>query len=134
MPMNQEIKAQWVEALYSDDYEQGQEYLTKRQGDTFTFCCLGVLCDLAVKAGVDVTVKEHKEAGFDYVVYNSKSGTLPRSVMEWAGLTESSPAVNYEGGQIALTDLNDGTEDGDGNVDLPPQPFSEIAACIEASL
>ena len=133
--MDQTIKAQWVEALYSDEYEQGHDYLTKIDRDgKVTDCCLGVLCKLAIKAGVEITVKEVEEDDFKYVSYRGKSGTLPIGVMQWAGLDQSSPAVNYEGGQIALTDLNDGTEDGDGNVDLPPQPFSEIAACIEASL
>jgi hypothetical protein len=46
--MNPEIKASWVEALRSEEYKQGANAL-HRNG---TFCCLGVLCDLAEKAGV----------------------------------------------------------------------------------
>lgn len=42
--MNPEIKAKWVAALRSGDYEQGRGYL-HRGG----FCCLGVACDLFIK-------------------------------------------------------------------------------------
>lgn len=41
--MNPELKAKWVEALRSGEYQQGVMYL-KRDG---CFCCLGVLCEVA---------------------------------------------------------------------------------------
>jgi hypothetical protein len=37
----------WVQALESDEYQQTKGCLK----DSIGFCCLGVLCDLAVKAG-----------------------------------------------------------------------------------
>ena len=40
--MNPKIKEKWVEALKSNKYCQGKNYL--RQKDRY--CCLGVLCDL----------------------------------------------------------------------------------------
>ncbi len=40
--MNEVLKKRWVEALLSDRYKQGTNYL--RCDDRF--CCLGVLCDL----------------------------------------------------------------------------------------
>ena len=46
-PMKPEIKKQWVQALRSGEYKQGRGQL--KQGATF--CCLGVLCDLAVQSG-----------------------------------------------------------------------------------
>jgi hypothetical protein len=84
--MNPEIKAQWVAALRSGEYEQGQEYL--HIGDSY--CCLGVLCDLAVKAGV---ISETPDAGADidenrYAAYDDAETTLPESASRWAGLTE----------------------------------------------
>ncbi|MEK6860522.1 MAG: hypothetical protein AABY07_00995 [Nanoarchaeota archaeon] len=39
--MNPELKQNWVDALRSNRYEQGNLYLTNRG----MFCCLGVLCD-----------------------------------------------------------------------------------------
>lgn len=47
--MNPDVKAQWIAALRSGDYKQGQGALRRREN---TFCCLGVLMDLAVKANV----------------------------------------------------------------------------------
>ncbi len=46
--MDTAIKAEWVDALRSGDYAQGGGVL--RRGNNF--CCLGVLCDIAVKHGV----------------------------------------------------------------------------------
>lgn len=46
--MNPNIKEQWVAALRSGEYTQGQQTLRTRND---TFCCLGVLCDLAAKSG-----------------------------------------------------------------------------------
>lgn len=40
--MDKKLKAKWVKALRSGDYQQGEGVL--RSGDRF--CCLGVLCDL----------------------------------------------------------------------------------------
>jgi len=50
--MNPEVKAQWIEALESGEYTQGRGALTKVGPDgSRSHCCLGVLTDLAVKAG-----------------------------------------------------------------------------------
>ena len=51
MPMNPQIKAQWVADLRSGQYEQGNGYLNADG----KLCCLGVLCEQAVKAGVPIT-------------------------------------------------------------------------------
>jgi hypothetical protein len=44
--MNPEIKARWVAALRSGEYQQTTGNLRTENG----FCCLGVLCDLHSKA------------------------------------------------------------------------------------
>jgi len=55
--LDPEIKAQWINALRSGDYDQGQGRLRKPGSDIHDelsddkFCCLGVLCDLQEKAG-----------------------------------------------------------------------------------
>jgi hypothetical protein len=76
--MNENAKA-WVAALRSGDYKQGREVL--RDGDEF--CCLGVACDLAVKAGLPIDV--HNE--YAVASYNENTGTLPNIVRRWLGLT-----------------------------------------------
>lgn len=47
------VKKLWIEKLRSDEYEQGTHCL-RYNGK---YCCLGVLSDLAVKAGVVEDVK-----------------------------------------------------------------------------
>lgn len=96
--MKPEIKALWIDALRSGDYKQCRNQL--RQGDTF--CCLGVLTELAVQAGavkageVDedemyvypYTVKELGDEAYEQVEFFD----LHRGVMEWSGMT--SPTGN----------------------------------------
>ena len=43
--MNPEIKKQWVAALRSGEYRQGQGSLCAEGFDGFGYCCLGVLVD-----------------------------------------------------------------------------------------
>ena len=51
--MKQEIKQQWITALRSGNYPQGRGYLRRIDDDGKEgYCCLGVLCELAVNAGV----------------------------------------------------------------------------------
>jgi hypothetical protein len=52
--MNPEVKDLWVKALRSGEYSQAEGklcYASKEDGSR-SFCCLGVLADLGVKAGV----------------------------------------------------------------------------------
>ena len=88
--MNQEIQALWTGALRSGDYTQGSGVLKTQTG---SFCCLGVLCELAVQAGVIPPVAEIKsldapDLTIDYQ-YGSETGVLPNAVQEWAGLNDS---------------------------------------------
>jgi hypothetical protein len=136
--MNQDIKAQWVTALRSGNYAQTDGRLRKistRDGETEEgFCCLGVLCDLAVKAGViseptQATYNFEDSTIIDYQYGEEKEESiLPKAVIEWAELDSTSPFVfaPYTDGhgyyKAELTELNDG---GTG--------FAKIANLIEAS-
>lgn len=84
MTVNKEIVTAWVRALRSGEYEQGQGQLRDFED---RFCCLGVLCDLAVKAGVDVKVEEGDSA----YSYDSSSDFPPRVVRDWIGVDVSAP-------------------------------------------
>lgn len=92
MSMNQEIKAQWTAALRSGEYEQGTNRLAtlRRGGKTPAFCCLGVLCDLAVKAGLELEVEDLPGSdGIDARrSYNRATFSLPHAVIKWAGLED----------------------------------------------
>ena len=100
--MNPEIKKQWVAALRSGEYRKGTAQL--RDGND-RYCCLGVLCELAVKANVTQRVRT------GYRDFASRDGVenslLTLAVMVWAGITTSSPNVNYAGENFSLADLND---------------------------
>jgi hypothetical protein len=92
--MNKQVKKLWLAALRSGKYKQttGQlRYGQKREN--LAYCCLGVLEDLAVKAGVI--------HGF-----NGRDGVLGKKVMEWAGLNEPSPVAGT-GPWRYLADAND---------------------------
>jgi hypothetical protein len=115
--MKPEIKQAWVAALRSGDYVQGRTAL--RYSDSY--CCLGVLCDLAVKADVADWRATGQPNSFSC---GQQSGTLPFSVQDWAGLVSPDPVLIYKGTRRSLSGLND-TE---------RLNFSQIADLIEQSL
>lgn len=135
MSMNPEIKAQWIAALRSGEYQQGRGYLNSHTEEGDKFCCLGVLCDLAVKAGVDVEVREH-----DFInglSYNGGTSLLPNVVEEWAELPDRAVGliVEIDGQALSLPMLNDGNRDGTETfIKVDPYTFEQIADVIEANL
>lgn len=109
MEMKKKIRKKWVKALKSGKYQQGKESLRSR---TNKFCCLGVLCDLAVREGV---VKWKKRQG-EFSI-KKESSYLPDEVKAWAGLDSNQPSVT----KGSLIQLND--DDG--------LSFKEIAKLIK---
>lgn len=113
--MNQEIKWRWVEALRSDKYRQTTDAL--RRGERF--CCLGVLCDLAVKDGI---VTQYVDE-YHHYYYADQDAVLPAKVIEWAGVPDSDPDVTCNGEATTLANLNDNGKS-----------FAEIADLIEEQM
>lgn len=119
--MKQEVKEKWLTALRSGEYTQGKGRLRSLDDK---FCCLGVLCDLAVKNEIiDGPVQEGH--GYAYCAEGDGFGEpyfLPLAVAEWAGFGPEidSPEVNGDG----LVTLND-----DSNF-----TFEQIAQLIEEHL
>jgi hypothetical protein len=124
--MNLEIKEQWLTALRSGEYRQVGGRLTGI--DNKSFCCLGVLCDLAVKADIILppTLDE-----FDNHVFGTYMGkgddyswsSLPNAVQVWADLAHIGPDPYIHSENASLAELNDSGRD-----------FSEIADIIESEL
>ena len=83
MRMNPEVKTRWVAALRSGGYEQGKGYLSLN-GE---FCCLGVLCELAVEAGV-IGAATPSDVAHSVMFYGDEDAAriLPWEVMEWSGV------------------------------------------------
>lgn len=119
--MNPEIKERWLEALRSGKYKQGQKLLRARDVDGNEYhCCLGVLCDLAVEAGV-TTVEYEPESHDDCVIgltsylyadgEDGQSSGLPQVVCEWSGVNDMLGAYGnapVHHGASALAFDNDG--------------------------
>lgn len=103
-----EIAKKWVENLENGSYEQGVGLL--RQNDEF--CCLGVLCDMAVKAGIIPPANKVASTWF----YDGEAEILPTLVREWVGLI--SPNGNFGGS--CLSEMNDNEK-----------TFAEIAEFIK---
>lgn len=77
--MNQNAKL-WVEALRSGKYRQVKGRLKTVDG----YCCLGVACEVAIKAGVPVSVGTF---GL-FPAFDGETARLPRAVRDWLGLRD----------------------------------------------
>ena len=116
--LNENAKA-WVAALRSGEYEQGQHVL---HSESNRFCCLGVACDLAVKAGIIGNPLFNGDASVPRFEYGDGMwGTVPEKVRLWLCL-KTSAGWYRANGDIALTSDND-----DRN-----KTFLEIADIIES--
>ena len=106
--MDSKIKARWLAALRSGDYLQARGFLRSARG----YCCLGVLCEIAVQEGVTTRVTRG-EGAESYYGEDFFSTVLPEQVSDWAGGLSSSGALPGEAtidGSFSgntLADLND---------------------------
>jgi len=93
--MKPEIKKLWTDALRSGEYRQTQ--LLLHCGDSF--CCLGVLCDLAIKQGLGLDKNQIGDptSDSDRFAYDGFDSTLPPRVLEWAGLDRDVPSPGQSG-------------------------------------
>lgn len=141
--MNAKVKAQWLNALRSGEYQQTQGSLERLEplepdgeydgsdqwqntGAPVGFCCLGVLCHLAYKAGIVDRDDSVPSLGATYTSTSGRAdgsnAILPQSVVDWSGLPDVNP--NADGDPInglSLASLND-----------RGSTFAEIADVIEA--
>ena len=128
MTMNPEIREQWAKDLESGDYPQGRGFLRTDGG----FCCLGVLCEQAVRAGVisrfgldenpytaepaeDVSDGSASVYGTSLESPENSMAYLPLKLIRWADLNYADPHVICETDEeTTLAELNDrGTSFGE---------------------
>lgn len=139
--MNEEIKIRWVNALESGDYPQ----VTGRLANDLGFCCLGVLCEIAVQDQV-VIKRPDRDSGYGvtYVGKNSlsdeESAVLPVAVQDWAGLAGPNETVEIPAHLVPERVRNQEiifNEDGSFNSSLADLndtyrfTFREIAAVVK---
>lgn len=107
--MNEQIKQEWIDALRSGEYEQGKGSLRDRDQ---RYCCLGVLCDLAVKHGVIQAPTYYEDVdqpeSFGLYIYEGQGGLLPQSVVQWSGLSNNTGGFGDKFQRQTLVDMNDG--------------------------
>jgi len=152
--MREDIKARWTARLRSGQDAQGTGYLKQEVASgRYDYCCLGVLCEIAVEDGIvrpselrGMSGSIHTFTAVDDLTDNSDT-ILPLAVARWADISADGyqqphdpeavcPDRNGEEicvnelcgicRTLALTELNDGD-----NGSMPALPFPEIADVIE---
>jgi hypothetical protein len=129
--MYAEVMTKWVTALRSGKYPQGKGQLKAipKGSDVAEYCCLGVLCELAVEEGVLPAPTRGDREGMEVIfAYGTmdEAAVLPREVKKWAGLDSSNPLllVHPDKGPISAANLND----------TQGYTFDQIADLIEQAL
>lgn len=126
--INTENMIKWLRRLKSGKDKQGRFFLNKvsSSGES-NYCCLGVLCEVAIEAGLDIIKKP--DVGFDYNInneyvkidifqYNGDGNLQPREVSRWLGLGGvRNVLITFGGEQVLVSKLND----------INQLTFSEIA-------
>lgn len=80
--MDKKLRDKWVKALTSRKFKQGTGSLhLKHEGEAPTFCCLGVLCEVA---GVKPT--EKPSGSYTVYQYDGMSGVLSAKLMKEFGI------------------------------------------------
>lgn len=127
--MKKEWADKWIAALRSGNYLQGRGslmQLNRSEPDAVpSFCCLGVLCDIA-KA--EPEVKGHWDSkffrtacGHDELGYRQDSALIPPAVQKATGMLTDWGQFRTAEGDEQLTNLND----------KAGKSFEEIAQVIE---
>lgn len=158
LTMRAEVRDELVKRLRSGDYIQGKEKLALKDEDGERFCCLGVLCEIAVEEGV-IQREEQGDEHWDFetddegiyverIVVNymdrgSYDATLPPKVAIWAGLlteeewNEMTGAAFHDGagmGRFAESVEGKPTMGTLAGMNDDGVPFSEIADFIEKNV
>lgn len=130
--MDEAVKNAWTTALRSGEYVQGKGTLrrTHQDGSEASYCCLGVLCDLAVQGAfpTDLSCRwDDRGWGNDAFLYSfpDNSGEEVRSQLNRA-LQEEFGLYSKDCGELMV--LNDGLDGAD------PCPFATIADWIDNNL
>jgi hypothetical protein len=119
---NKELVKQWIEALRSGNYQQTQYKLRERGLNSDSYCCLGVLCEIA-KPLLSL------EEGNSLEKYLNVGGYPPEEVLKLLGQNFDIEDDNYkcisvqieDKGFIAVHSLNDAYN----------KSFAEIADLLE---
>ncbi len=151
--MDSTIKGLWTGDLRSGNFPQGMGKLhtsTRKADGTeeHNFCCLGVLCERGVEAGIVdrvVAYSNESESGTLYTVYayvpvgsetseNEDTNYPPHVVREWAGLDKTNPEVAFAIGTQLDTREPLTRTDNLAALNDEGKEFEDIAEAIDKSL
>lgn len=111
--MRKDVAKKWARELRSGKYAKGTDALNA----SGKFCCLGVLCELAIKNGVVVDKLTDEDTD---VTYDGEYGSLPVAVQEWAEMQSQDGFFYDEKGTQTkrknLTIVNDKMKYGFGRI------------------
>lgn len=93
-----ELRQRWILDLLTTKAKQGKGFLNRRS----QYCCLGRACEIAIRAGVEIS-KSKDDAG--YVKYGYDNRLLPPAVVRALGIRTAWGAINNE--DDSLTRRND---------------------------
>lgn len=99
--MKKEVADLWIEALRSGKYRQGIGNLNYKN----QFCCLGVLCEVAIANGLNVEVELPENTSM--MKYDGAKTILPSTVQQWAGMRTDGGRRDLENKIPSLWELND---------------------------
>jgi hypothetical protein len=125
----------WTEALESGKYPQGEGWLCQISGEDegkAEWCCLGVLCDVAIKDGLQLeqeTGRCHDECGDDahspVVKFAGYDATLPPEVRDHFDFEQ---VVEGFGGAHEYISIHKLIKWNDSSLSHEHKTFPEIAA------
>lgn len=120
--MKKDIAEKWVAALRSSKYKQGHSVLQNKYGE---FCCLGVLCELAVNENIIPPPTMES----DRVIYDimDTTGISSTKIREWSGLQTSLGIIgiiNVGSNQLAF--MNDNGESFAGIATIIESRYEEL--------
>jgi hypothetical protein len=129
--MKKEIAERWVAALRSGEYKQTKNILGRVDGDEKYYCCLGVLCELAVEDGIippaSIGHDECQDTD-DLLVFDGNDKEPGRDVIEWAGMRSRAGVYRQDGSTTISGDTDRGCLASDND---SGKSFAEIANIIE---
>ena len=100
MTLKEPVKL-WLAALRSDEYRQGEAALhrTADDGGPDMWCCLGVACDVYLKAGGTLEVTKQRLQKRRRMSYDGDAVFLPRAVLKWLGLRTQTGSYAQSAGE-----------------------------------
>jgi hypothetical protein len=107
MPVKKDRLGLLTAALRSGDYMQGQgalhRIITRHGTEKHEWCCLGVACDVAGKAGLALarTIDGNDES------FDGEDSYLPREVADWYGFSSTNPGLLTPAGCQDASEVND---------------------------